>query len=131
MKSRPTVTPSETENLNGKSHSETRTLTRLVRCLLFSVSLQALASFVFLSGIIFLAVWITEHVRFEVRMVDQILENGLRITDEVHTATLMGKRAVGTASTALNSTASVLQHLANLLGSPTISLQLGDAAMRG
>jgi len=131
MKSRPTVSPSETENLNGTSHSETKTLTRLVRCLLISVSLQALAAFVFLSGIIFVTVWITEHVQLEAEKIDQIVDNGVHISDEVHTATLMGKRAIGTASTALNSTAGVLQHLANLLGSPTISLQLGDATMRG
>ena len=126
-----TVSPSEKELLTGTVHAETKTLTRLVRCLLISVSLQALASFVFLAGIIFVTVWVTEHIQLEAAQIDQIVDNGVRITDEVHAATVMGKEAVSTASVALNQTANVLQHLSNILGSPTISLQLGDAAIHG
>jgi hypothetical protein len=131
MKSKPGTVAPERQHLNGTMHSETKTLTGLMRCLLVSVSMQALAAFVFLGGLTFAVVWIEAHVQRESAQIGEIVSNAVLITDEVHSATGVGKQAVVAASIALNKTANVLQTLAEILGSPTISLQLGNPATNG
>jgi hypothetical protein len=93
--------------------------------------MQALAAFVFLGGLTFAVVWIAAHVQRESAQIGEIVSNAVLITDEVHSATGVGKQAVVAASIALNKTANVLQTLAEILGSPTISLQLGNPATNG